>query len=269
MKFKVTQNRVLYGIIIVLILWLIGSDWINKRNQSKMMEQLQEQNKSIVEMDKTTKEKDGQYAKLVYYFDSQKDLMNQLKESNDDLAKTVKKQDERILMLTNTVISMESKMSSGDLAQNEEDSTIFDMSLKYPNSEESFINWDGSIFTKTKTYQGEWTFGSLPLQVVLTETDRGLWKSRLIGPDWLLVDSIQVNSLPPQDFSNLPKPSNWGIYLGGGYVRNFNTNATTTDGLSIGTGVRFKNHNVIINGTTNGTVGFSYYYQFNKLKKKK
>jgi uncharacterized membrane-anchored protein YhcB (DUF1043 family) len=266
---KITKERVLYGIIIVLILWLIGDNWVDKRRQKALMDEIQRGNKMIVDMDRTQKEKDGQYAKLVDYFFTEKELVRELKEDNKELYKLLKKQDEKLLMLNDAYVSLKEELSSGDVSVGDTDSlgnvTRFDMALKYPNDDDPFINWNGSIFPKTKTYDGKWSFGQLPLQVVLTETERGLWRSRLIGPEWLLVDSIQVKSLPPSDFDNSPEPSNWGLYLGGGYVRNFSGN----DGLSIGSGVRFKNHNIIINGTTNGTVGFSYYYQFNKFKKKK
>ncbi len=263
------KERILYGIIIVLILWLIGDKWMSNRREDRLREEIQKTNKMIVEMDETKKERDGQYAKLVDYFNNQRELNNQLRGDNKELYKLLKKQDEKLLMLNKAYISLRSEINNGNITVGETDSTgkvtRFDMSLKYPNDDNPFINWNGSIFPNTKTYDGKWSFGQLPLQVVLTETERGLWNSRIVGPEWLVVDSINVNSLPPQEFDNTPKPSNWGIYLGGGYVKSFNPNIN--NGLSIGSGLRFKNHSLIINGTTNGTVGFSYYYQFNKLKK--
>lgn len=268
---KITKDRVLYGIIIVLILWLIGSDWVNKRRQKELYEEIQKGNKMIVEMDKTQKEKDGQYVKLVNFFKTENELKKELKESNKELFKLIKKQDEKLLMLNNTYISLKEGINNGSITVVDTNTngevTRFDMSIKYPNDEKPFIKWDGSISPITKTYNGKWSFGQLPLQVVLTETERGLWNSRLIGPDWLIVDSIKVNSLPPKEFNNSSKKNNWGFYLGGGYVKSFNS--TNPDGISVGVGLRFKNHNLIINGTTNQTVGFNYYYQFNKLRKNK
>lgn len=261
------KDRVLYGVIIVLIIWLIVSDWLNKREQSKMYNQLQEQNKMIVEMDKTTKEKDGQYAKLVNYFATQKELNEDLSRTNKDLSNTIKKQGEKLLMLTNTVISFRNEFSEGFISVNPEDSSIFDMSLKYPNSEESFVHWDGSVFTNTRTYKGEWSFKKLPLQIVLTETDRGLWKTRLVGPEWLVVDSIEVKSLPPSEFDNSPKTTKFGIMLGGGYIKSFDP--LVSNAISVGAGFNYRNNSIIFNATTNKTVGASYYYTFNRVKRKK
>jgi uncharacterized membrane-anchored protein YhcB (DUF1043 family) len=262
---KITKDRVLFGVIIVLILWIVWGDIQSKAEQKRLYEKLQEQNKMIVDMDVTTKEKDGQYAKLVNYFEDQKSLLGSLKEDNRELYDQIKGQDEKILMLNKTIISLEEKINEGEITENPEDSTVFDLALTYPNSDESFINWNGSIFTKTKTYKGKWSFGELPLQVVMTETERGLWKSRLIGPEWLLVDSIEVKSLPPQEFSNEPELRPWSLFLGGGYIRSFDPNLSNA--LSFGTGVKFKSHSLFLNGTTNKTIGFNYYYQFTSFKK--
>lgn len=261
---KLTKDNILYGIIIVLILFLIFGNMQSKRKQEKLYQKLEEQNKTIVEMDKTVKEGDGQYAKLVDYFNSESDLKKELRDRNKELFKTIRKQNERLLMLNRTVLSLESKIEEGKVTQNEDDSTIFDISLNYPNKDSSFINWDGSVFTKTKTYKGKWSFNELPLDIVLTETERGLWKTRLIGPEWLVVDSIQVKSLDPKDFEQDDK-GKWAFYLGGGYVNSFDQNLPNA--ISIGSGVRFKNHSIIVNGTTNKTVNFNYYYNFTKFNK--
>lgn len=261
---KLTKDNILYGIIIVLILFLIGGNIQSKNKQQELYDKLEEQNRSIVEMDETVKEADGQYTKLVDYFNTSKDLQQDLKENNKELAKTIKKQNERLLMLNRTVLSLENKIDEGKVTQNENDSTIFDVSLTYPNADSSFINWDGSIFTKTKTYKGEWSFNELPLDIILTETERGLWKTRLIGPEWLVVDSIQVKSIPPKDFDEDDK-RNWSLYLGGGYINSLDPNIS--NGISIGSGIRFKNHSVIVNATTNKTVNFNYYYSFTKFNK--
>ncbi len=98
----------------------------------------------------------------------------------------------------------------------------------------------------------------------MTETNRGLWKSRLVGPKWLKVDSIEVNSLP------LPikkEESNFGLILGGGYINSFNN--TTPNAVTIGAGLRFKHHKIIINGTTNQSIGFNYYYNILNFNKKR
>jgi len=259
-KFK---DTVLYGLIIVLILLLIFGAWRSNVERRKLEEIIQEGNKMIVKLDKTTKEGDGQYSKLINYFNTEKDLNRELKDQNKDLYNLIKKQDEKLLVLNNSILSLKGQINEGFGSVNQEDTNKIDIELNYPNDKDNFITWDGYVNKENSFYKGEWKFGKLPLQVIMTETNRGLWKSRLVGPKWLTVDSIEVNSLP------LPvkdKKSNLSLILGGGYIKSFNE---TPNAVSIGAGIRFKDHKLIINGTTNQSVGFSYYYNifnFNKNK---
>ena len=128
-------------------------------------------------------------------------MNQQLKEQNKQLYDRLTSQGERLLMINNSIISLRDEISQGDVEPDPIDSNIIKLDLKYPNSSESFINWNGKIDTKNLTYLGEWKFGKLPLQVILTETSNGMWSSKLIGPNWLIVDSMTVNSLPPSEIA--------------------------------------------------------------------
>jgi hypothetical protein len=258
------KDRILYGLIIILILLLLGSVWYSRHQQRELYQKIQEGNKMIIDADKTTKEGDGQYAKLVDYFNTEKELNQQLKNQNKELFDLIKKQDEKLLMINNTVISMKQEIAEGFGNINEEDTNLIDIKLTYPNEGDTFITWDGYVNRNNAFYSGNWEFGKLPLQVIMTETDRGLWKSRLVGPEWLLVDSIEVNSLP---LPTIEKKSNFGLFLGGGYVNSFDPNGVNA--VSIGGGIKFKDHRLLINATTNKEIGFSYYYDILNFKKKK
>lgn len=259
------KDRITYGTILVLILLLIFSNCRYNKMQEKLYQEVQKGNKAIVEMDKTKKEADGQYAKLVDNFNTQRDLTKELKEQNKELYKQLKSNNERILMMNNSIVSLKGQIAEGFGQFDSIDSTTINLALKYPNETDWFINWEGSIDTKTAFYKGDWKFGRLPLQVVLTETERGIWNSRLIGPDWLLVDSIDVKALKPEEIVKPREKRNFGFMLGGGYIKSFNPNIN--DGVSIGTGLYYKNHSLLINGTTNMNVGFNYYYRFTSFKK--
>lgn len=258
------KDRILYGLIIILILLLLVSVWYGRYQQKELYQKIQEGNKMIIDADKTTKEDDGQYAKLVDYFNTEKELNQQLKNQNKELFDLIKKQDEKLLMINNTVISMKQEMVEGFGSIDEKDTNLIDITLTYPNDEDTFITWEGYVNRNNAFYSGRWEFGKLPLQVIMTETDRGLWKSRLVGPDWLLVDSIEVNSLP---LPTVEKKSNFGLFLGGGYINSFDPNGF--NGVSVGAGIKFKDHRILINATTNKEIGFSYYYDILNFKKKK
>jgi hypothetical protein len=258
------KDKILYGLIIILVILLLGSTWYSRYEQKKLYQKIEEGNKIIVESDETTKEDDGQYAKLVDYFNTEKELNQQLKSQNKELYNLIKKQDEKLLMINNTVISMKQELAEGFGNINEKDTNLIDLKLNYPTDGDSFITWNGYVNRNNAFYSGNWNFGKLPLQVVMTETDRGLWKSRLIGPDWLLVDSIEINSLP---LPTIEEQGNLSLILGGGYIKSFDPNGINA--VSIGGGLRFKDHKIIVNATTNKEIGFSYYYNIFNFNKKK
>jgi len=262
------KDTILFGGIFVLIILLMMSRCENSKMQKDLYDQVRKANMEIVKNSKLIKEKDGQYSKLVNNFNTQKDLLNQLKEENKDLYKTIKKNDEKLLMITNTLVTLQKQVVEGFGKFNPNDSNLIDLSIKYPDDKDWFISWDGSVHKKTAFFRGDWSFGKLPLKIVLTQTEDGLWNSRLIGPEWLVVDDMKIDALDPKEMPPspyIPQPRNYGFILGGGYIRSFPN--TTNNALSVGVGFYLKNHSLIINGASNNTVGFNYYYKFISFKK--
>lgn len=261
---KGIKNKFYVITIIILVLLLIGAGVRSAINENRLRDELQASNELVIEKDKTIMEKEGQYAKLVDYFEDSKSLMSGLKDSNKELAKQINKANEKLLQVSDIVATFKEKQDEGDLDQIN-DST-FNMSLFYPNTEDWFINWDGSIYPQTNTYKGIWKFGKLELQAVLTETERGLWNARLIGPDFLIVDSIQVKSLPPEDYDP-NKNKNLEFLIGGGYRNSYDK--SRPNAITVGGGIQWKNRSVImIEAGSNSTVGLNYYYKFQTLKRK-
>lgn len=250
-------NMILLGgliIVILLLSWKIGV----LRDQQQ--DALDEVKKEIIANDSLVKEKEGQYAKLVDYYNTEKDLKNQLKESNKELYKEIKKEQEKIIGLTNAIVSLEKKVDSGKVEVDPLDTNRLNLTLTYPDNKDPFINWKGSIDKVTSYYKGEWTFGKMPIQIVLTEEKRGLWKTRVVGPEWFKLDSLSVNTLPPDK-----KEKTIQFLLGGGYIKSM---SNTPDGISIGGGVNvFGSHNIVVTANTNKEVGLNYYYKIKSFKK--
>lgn len=256
-----------YKVVIVALLAALA--WLGIRLEmikSAAEDQTDSLKKSIIASDELVKEAEGRYAKLVDFYNSQKELNQQLKESNRELYDIIKKQDERILNLTKAVITLREDISEGFGKINPTDSNLIDLDLRYPEEENPFITWDGWVNRKNAQYRGTWKFGKLPLEIVVTEESRGLWKHRIIGPDWFIVDSLTVNSLPPSDYG--PKEKTIQFVMGGGYVRSLNR--SVGDNISVGGGMVISDkHHIIVNATTNRDVGLNYYYQFETLKRKR
>jgi hypothetical protein len=261
MKDKFNTILLLILIIIIIFLgWRINS--IKDANEDAK----DALKKSIIMNDSLTKEADGRYAKLVNYYNTEKDLKEQVKESNKELYDVIKKENEKILSLTNAVITLQGAVSEGFGHVDPKDTNKIGLTLKYPDDKEPFINWIGSVDKQSAFYKGEWSFGKLPLQIVLTEEKRGIWKSRLVGPEWLKVDSMTINSLPAEDYNNLGL-RNIQFFVGTGYIKSL---AKGPNAFSVGGGLSYKGkHNLLLQATTNKEVGLSYYYNFQTKKKKK
>jgi uncharacterized membrane-anchored protein YhcB (DUF1043 family) len=170
--------RVIGAILLCIILMLFLKNCQIQNGADKEIDNLK---KSIIASDKLTKEADGRYSKLVDYYASNGDLMKDLKKSNRDLYKTIKNQDERLLSITSSIITLDRKVVQGFAQTDPVDTNKLNLSLKYPDEKDPFIYWDGWVNKNTAAYKGTFSFGKLPIQVVLTEEARGLWKSRIIG----------------------------------------------------------------------------------------
>ena len=134
-------NSILLIILLVIILFL---GWkINSINESN--EDVQDAlKKSIIMNDSLTKEADGRYAKLVNYYNTEKDLKNELKKSNEDLYKVIKKEDEKILNLTSAVITLQGIVNEGFVNLDSIDTNKVHLAIKYPNDKKPFIKWKRS-----------------------------------------------------------------------------------------------------------------------------
>lgn len=250
-------NSILLAILLIIIIFLAWRiDSIKKSNEDAE----DALKKSIIMNDSLTKEADGRYSKLVNYYNTEKDLKQQLKESNRDLYNVIKKENEKILSLTNAIITLQGAVNEGFGRVDSLDTNKINLTLRYPDEKDPFINWIGNVDKQSAFYKGEWSFGKLPLQIVLTEEKRGLWKSRLIGPEWLKVDSMTINTLPP--VKELKKLQ---FFFGGGYIKSLSQGPNA---ISVGGGLSYNGkHNLLLQATTNQELGFSYYYNFQKKKK--
>lgn len=260
---KDTIYRVIGAILITIIVLLLFKNCQLQRESSSEIEDLK---KSIIASDKLTKEANGRYAKLVDYYSTQGDLMKELKESNKDLYKTIKKQDERLLSITSSIITLDKKVVQGFAQADPVDTNKLNLSLKYPDEKDPFVFWDGWVNKNTAAYKGTFSFGKLPIQVILTEESRGLWKSRIVGPEWLKVDSLSIKSIPPEEYA-VVKPKNLQWLIGGSYVYNMNTNS---QGVGINFGLNlFDKHNVVLGANTLNQVSLGYMYKIKTFKRKK
>lgn len=255
--------KISIGILVLLLFWVLVT---LDRLKSDSAEQMDSLKKSIIASDLLIKESEGRYSKLVDYYRTEKELKNELKDSNKELYEVVKKQNERILSLANSIVTLKSIINEGFGNIDKVDTNLINLALTYPSEKDPFVKWDGFVRKDNAKYKGQWTFGKLPIQILVTEESRGLWKHRIVGPDWFIVDSLDVKSLPPDQYP--PSEKKIQYLLGASYLHPLNN--ANTGSIGVGVGLNFINkHSLILSATTNQEVGLSYYYKFKSVKRTK
>lgn len=259
------KDSIYKAIALCLISIIIFMSWKIYNIQATGLAQIDELKKSIIASDSLTKEANGQYAKLVDYYKTESDLLRDLKSNNNSLYQTIKKQDERLLSITSAVISLDRKVSEGFAQTDPLDTNKLNLSLRYPTEEDPFVFWDGWVNKNTSAYLGEFSFSKLPIKIILTEETRGIWKSRLVGPEWLKVDSLSISSIPPIEYSQV-KPKNIQWLVGGSYYYGLNLG---NSGIGVNLGLNlFDRHNIIFGANTLQQLSFGYTYKISSFKKK-
>ena len=130
--------------------------------------------------------------------------------------------------------------------------------LLYPDSANSFIQYDGLAFWKDRMITGNWSFKRVPLSFILTETQKGNWNARVVGPDYFIIDSIVTRALSPDKIAERRRFS-FVAGLGAGW--SFEDEAPL---FSLTAGVRIKKMRFLATGSTNQDVQLQIIRDFSK-----
>ena len=267
MKNNIYLSIITILLIAIIILLLIS--WFKFQSLSGRYDtKIDNLKKSILASDSLTKEAEGRYAKLIDYYANKADLSKELKAIDQELFNIVKNQNERLLNISNSILSFKSQLDSGFGKLNPVDTNQIDIALVYPSKDTPFIKWNGYVDKKTTKYRGDWVFDKLPISIVVTEDVNGLWKHRIIGPDWFKVDSLSVKSLPPKEY--VPdEEEKIQFFAGVNYLVNI-YDIKKVGPIGLGVGVSYNHtHNVMVNLNTDQQIGIGYFYKFRNYKNKK
>ena len=265
-KEKIFSKDSFFAIIIVgLVIYILFMQGCGGRGKDKQIEILQKQ---ILKLDKTVQESNGSYHKLVDNFATEKDLRNEVESFNKELAKQIKKNDEKLLMVSNAVLSFDKKLDKGITVNVTRDSAtgekIISFVTRYPTdnpNDEWFVKYDGKIYTESEKLDGEWEFNKLKFNVVLTEQQNGMWATRIDGPDFLHADSIKVNALPKDKIAG-SGDDKLSLLVGAGY-RTL-VNLKSTGNLTLSGGFGYKKNMVLVDVSSNQMIGLTF---IRKLRK--
>jgi len=266
------KNNIYFSIIAILlavIIIILLMSWFRFQNLTGQYDaKIDDLKKSMIASDVLTKEAEGRYAKLVDYYASKADLSKELKAIDKELFNIIQNQDERLLNISKAILSFESKLDSGFGKFNTVDTNQIDIALTYPSKDTPFVKWNGYVNKKTAKYRGDWTFDKLPISIIVTEDANGLWKHRIIGPDWFKVDSFSVKSLPPKEYVPVAEKK-VQFFVGANYLMNL-ADIRTVGPIGVGLGLNYDHtHKFLLNINTAQQLGFGYYYNFRRYKNKK
>ena len=235
-------------VLIVIIILGVTYFFINQAQNQKEYMALR---KEVLAKDSLVKVRDGEFTKLVNDMATKKDLDKIVKEASADAYKDIKGNKEKIINNTGISIRPTTKVRIDTVYVDKNGTRRF--TSYYPSIDSSFITHK-SVITGNLA-ENTWEFKPLKLNVVVTQQKDGMYRARLIGPNWIQAEEVTVTSLPMSPMTQ----KNFKLLLGasGNYsVKEDNF------GIGVYAGFRYKDKIILLNGTTNQVVSLGYIQEF-------
>jgi HD superfamily phosphohydrolase len=126
----------------------------------------------------------------------------------------------------------------------------------YPNKDQYTLKYSSDINLINKKGKGKFEFIAQSLDLVISETEKGLWKATLkTDNEFVEINSLDVQTLP--DVTQ-PQKSNWAKFGGVKY----NTNLNDNKNLEILGGVRYKKLSVLGSANSSSQLGLGFMLDF-------
>lgn len=203
--------------------------------------------KSVIEKDSLLKVRDGEYTKLVNDTKKNSDLKNEVKDISESTFKDIKDNKEKITSVTGVVVQPKD-LKKEDKAQITSNNELY-LSSYYPSKDSAFVKYSASV--KDSTVNSSWEFFPLKIDVIVTQQKDGIFRARFVGPKWIQVNNLSVNSLPMSKITE--RNLKFLVGASGGY--RFEENDFV---VGVSTGLRYKSNIFILNGTSNKIVSLGY-----------
>jgi hypothetical protein len=248
-------------LIVALVLIVVFTNVLSKCSANRKEDSLR---KVIQESSVLLNESEGVYSKVVKDYNSERALVTILQKNTSSLKgaiasalKTIKDRDQTILSLTELTLTYEPL--TVEIPVYRRDTTTLEFETTFP-LEDPFVKMKGSFDLVKETLKVEWIPGTLNLKIVMSETAEGLWESRVIGPAWIKVDNLEINSVPPATYSTASKTKLIRPLIGGGVSRMSTDNSLS---LQVSGGIMIKNSVVLsLNLSTANMVGINFLTTF-------
>ena len=245
-------NKIVIGSLCILLAIFIFANisFSRKVEKYKLL-----YNNQVALNDTLKKESESVYQKLAMEYENDKKIMNQLKQTNRDLYKSIKKNKEEISSLTSLVI----KWKNMYIEATAQETTYVDSG----GNQVIKVSFDqkcgpvrvfGSTVTPPPKVDIRLSMEPIGLKVVITQIPGNQWNSRLEisdnYKDYLVADRVDVDVNPIEQNSD-------SYVLGFGYGYPY--------GLKANIGYKWKNHIGLI-AFGKGMAGADYMYLFRKRK---
>lgn len=236
-----------YKTLVIAGLFAFMAFYVTKCNSDRQTEELRaELHKNELKMDTLKKISDTQYEKLVADTVTKRDMIKILKAMEMDIK--------------NPKIITRIEYKQKDVEKPMDHVTVQNDSVHiedyYPSKEKQTLKYTGDISLVSKKGKGKFQFQQQKLDLVVSETNKGIWKATLkTDNEFVEVNSVDVQSLPVAE----QKIKNWKYFGGAKY--NTTSNKTVQSYEILG-GFRYKKLNVIGSVNTNNQLGVGLMFDF-------
>lgn len=205
------KNKLLMILVIILII-ISGIFWFQKRSAQKREFQTQQliRKKTIAE-DSLVKLSDGYYQKLV----ADTLTKQQLKKLAEDI---IELKNRKPISVTTTIIKPIEVLKETDSIKIVKDSVYIEDF--YPKKDKPFLKYTNRFSLKTQKGISTFKFDSIKLTQVTTKKENGLYQIDFKGPDFLELQSVDIQTEPILE----QVKDNWGTLIGLEYGKNLDSN---------------------------------------------
>lgn len=218
------KNSIIIGLSagVLVLLLAFSCDRIKREKELKSLKELYK--KEVLKNDSLVKVNETQYRKLIADTLTISQLNNKIKQLNIKLKEKPKVITEIEYVPKEVEKEVEVVRVIGDTVQIED---------YYPNKKEYFVKYENEVSIKDKKGVAKFSFQPLKITSVISERKDGIFQIDFKTPEWLEVQSIDIQSTPIESI----KQNNFGFLLGAGMERNFYENKSN---IRIETGIRYK-----------------------------
>lgn len=242
---KISRTTLVLSGVVVL---LIGLIFFGVRKYKKDLKEAQTEIRTgKIKVDSLQKVADGHYRKLVADTLKQAELNKLVAELGLKL-KEKPKVVEVIKFKPRPVIDK----PVDEIAVKEDSVYIEDY---YPQKANYAIKYSNKFSLSKKQGLSNWDFKPIQISIVLSQRKDGIFTSDIKTPDWIEVESVDIQSTPLE----LYKPDNFGWIVGVGTGKDYKSH---NDYMRFTGGIRFKKLYFEVGGTTEQTLDASLKVEF-------